>query len=187
MSHAPLIKVDPEAALESERLVLEPLLPHHAARTFALWQDERLYTFTPVKPPTELDSLEARYRKLATRRSPDGTEAWLNWFAREKVSGEYVAHIQVTVGPDLSARLGYFTFAPHWRRGYAYEGCQAVIHWLLERGVAELVAEIDTRNVASIRLIEKLGFRRIAYVPNAGLIRGAESDDYRYTLTMRGT
>jgi RimJ/RimL family protein N-acetyltransferase len=49
--------------------------------------------------------------------------------------------------------------------------------------VEKLVAEIDTRNVASIRLIEKLGFRRVAYVPHAGCIRGVESDDYRYALT----
>jgi hypothetical protein len=88
MSQARLGEVDSEAALESERLALEPLLPHHAARTFALWQDDRLYTFTPVESPTELRSLEARYRELATRRSPDGTEAWLNWLARERVSGE---------------------------------------------------------------------------------------------------
>lgn len=189
MSQGPLVEGDSEAALESERLVLEPLLPHHAAGTFALWQDDRLYTFTPVKPPTELHSLEERYRILATRGSPDGTEMWLNWFAREKASGEYVAQIQATIGQDSSARLGYFTFVPHWRRGYAYEACQAVIRSLIERGVEEFVAEIDTRNVASIRLIEKLGFRRVAYVLNARLIRGAESDDYRYSLTassMRG-
>jgi [ribosomal protein S5]-alanine N-acetyltransferase len=184
MSWEQLVEVDSQPALDSERLVLEPLLPLHAARTLALWQDERLYTFIPFRPPTELLGLEERYRKLAARRSPDGTEEWLNWFAREKTRGEYVAQIQVTVRPDSSAHLAYFTFVSQWRRGFAYEACQAVIRWLIDRGVEEFVAEIDTRNVASIRLIERLGFRRVAYVPKAALIRGAASDEYHYSLTV---
>jgi RimJ/RimL family protein N-acetyltransferase len=168
--------------LESERLVLEPLIPEHAARTFALWQDERLYTFIPFEPPTDLLALQERYQKLAARRSPEGTEEWLNWFAREKSGGEYVAMIQVTLRPATSAYLAYFTFAPQWRRGYAYEACRAVVRSLFERGVEEIVAELDVRNVASVGLIEKLGFRRVAFVPKAALIRGADSDEYRYSL-----
>ncbi|MGH8428728.1 MAG: GNAT family N-acetyltransferase, partial [Gammaproteobacteria bacterium] len=65
-----------------------------------------------------------------------------------------------------------------------YEACQAVIRWLSERGVEKFAAEIDTRNVGSIRLIEKLGFRRVAYVPRAALIRGADSDEYHYSLAV---
>jgi RimJ/RimL family protein N-acetyltransferase len=173
--------------LESERLVLEPLLPEHAARTFALWREERLYTFIPFEPPTDVVALEERFRKLAVRRSPDGTEEWLNWLAQEKSSGEYVAMIQITIRPDSSAYLAYITFVPQWRRGYGYEACQAVIRWLIGRGVEVIVAEMDVRNVASVRLIEKLGFERVAFVPKAALIRGADSDEYRYSLTTPRT
>jgi RimJ/RimL family protein N-acetyltransferase len=165
--------------------VLEPLLPVHAARTFALWQDERLYTFIPLEPPANALALEERYRKLAAaaRRSPEGKEG-LNWFARDKATGDYVALIQVTIRPDAPAYLAYITFAAHWRRGYAYEGCQAVIRWLFGRGTDEIEAEMDVRNTASLRLIEKLGFRRVAFTPKAAQIRGADSDEYRYALTV---
>lgn len=184
MSEGRLVEADSQPALESERLVLEPMLPEHAARTFALLQDERLYAFIPFEPPTDLRALEERYRKLAARRSADGTEEWFNWFAREKPSGEYVAMIQVTIRPDSSAYLAYMTFVAQWRRGYAYEACQAVMRFLIGRGVEEFVAEMDTRNVASFRLVEKLGFRRVAHVPKAALIRGVDSDEYRYSLTV---
>jgi ribosomal-protein-alanine N-acetyltransferase len=149
-----------------------------------LWRDERLYTFIPFEPPADVRTLEERYRLLAGRRSPDGTEEWLNWFARDKSGGEYVAMIQLTIRPHSSAYLAYFTFAAQWRRGYAYEACRAAIHYLIGRGVEQIVAEIDTRNVASIRLVEKLGFRRVACTPKAALIRGADSDEYRYALTV---
>src|SRR5262252_8769178 len=114
MSEGRRLEADSQPALASERLVLEPMLPEHAARTFALWQDARLYTFIPFEPPTDLAALEERYRKLAARRSADGTEEWLNWFAREKPSGEYVAMIQVTIRPNSSAYLAYMTFVPQW-------------------------------------------------------------------------
>ena len=184
MSRPLLIEADSQPTLESERLILEPLQPEHAAQIFALLRDERLYTFIPLEPPTDLLSLEERYRKLAGRLSPEGDEEWLNWFALEKSSGEYVAMLQVTIRPDSSAYLAYITFASQWRRGYAYEACQAVIRWLIERGVEEIVAEMDTRNIASIRLIEKLGFRRVAHVLKAAVIRGVDSDEYRYSLKL---
>ena len=184
MNEERFIEADSQLILESKRLVLEPLLQEHAARTFALWQDERLYTYIPFEPPTGLHALEERYRKLAVRRSPEGTEEWLNWFGREKSSGEYIVQVQVTIRPDSSAYLAYITFTSQWRRGYAYEACQAVISCMIGRGVGEFVAEMDTRNVASIRLVEKLGFQRVAYVPKAALIRGADSDEYHYSLIV---
>jgi len=171
--------------LQTERLLLEPLVPEHAARTFDLWQDERLYEFIPIEPPTDVKSLEDRYRTLATRRSPDGAEEWLNWMARTKADGAYVGLVQATVRSDSSGYLAYFTFAPHWRFGFAFEACRAVVDFLTEaRGVGEIVAEIDTRNAASIRLIEKLGFTRAAFTPNAATIRGTASDEYRYELRV---
>jgi len=171
-------------SLESARLVLEPLMPHHAARTFELWQDHRLYTFIPFEPPKDIASLEHRYRMLAARRSPDGTEEWFNWFARNKEDDTYVALIQVTIRSDLSAYLAYFTFAPYWRLGFAHEACETAIQFLVERGTRTVVAEIDTRNVASIRLIEKLGFQQESFTPAAAIIRGGVSDEYRYVRNL---
>lgn len=175
---------DRQPKLESERLTLEPLVEEHAALTFDLWQDEHLYTFIPFTPPADVASLERRYRMLSGRRSPDGTEEWLNWFVRERSSSAYVGLIQVTISSGVSAYLAYFTFTPYWGRGYANEACRAALHFLFESGVQEIVAEIDTRNIASIRLIEKLGFTQVAYTPGAAEIRGEMSDEYRYVLTI---
>ncbi|HVR37902.1 MAG TPA: GNAT family N-acetyltransferase [Thermoanaerobaculia bacterium] len=162
---------------------MEPLAERHAALTFDCWQDERLYAFIPFDPPGKLGTLEKRYRELSTRRSPDGSEEWLNWFLKKKSDDEYVGLVQATIRRDSSADLAYFTFAAHWRNGFAHEGCRAVVEFLLHRrGVREIVAEIDARNLASQRLIEKLGFRQAAFTPNAAVIRGVASDEYRYVL-----
>jgi ribosomal-protein-alanine N-acetyltransferase len=43
-------------------------------------------------------------------------------------------------------------------------------------------AEIDTRNAASIRLVEGLGFERVEIVRDADWFKGAASDEFRYAL-----
>jgi aminoglycoside 6'-N-acetyltransferase len=55
-----------------------------------------------------------------------------------------------------------FTLAPEAQgHGYATEGVGAVVRYLVEdRGKHKLCADCDTRNDASWRLLERIGFRR---------------------------
>jgi ribosomal-protein-alanine N-acetyltransferase len=172
---------DPERVVETERLLLEPLLPGHAAKLYPLLGDAALYIFIPQEPPTSLAEVEARYRRLAGRRSPDGQEVWLNWAARLRETGEYAGTLQATVLGDGTALIAYMIFAPFQRRGLAREGCAAVLRELAGVwGVGTVVAEIDTRNAASVALVESLGFARVATVREADFFKGASSDEYRY-------
>ena len=76
-----------ETTLETERLLLEPLMPEHAALLFEDLADERLYRFIPTDTPESAEALERRYRKLSSRRSPDGSEVWLNFAMRLREEG----------------------------------------------------------------------------------------------------
>lgn len=172
-----------ERPLETPRLVLEPLVPSHAACVFEDLLDPELYRFIPREPPASLAALESRFRALSARASPDGREAWLNWVGRVRSSGACVGMFEATVHADRRAHLAYSVFPPHWRRGYAKEGCRRVIESLFADWNVEVVAaEIDTRNLASIRLVESLGFRRASFKPGADFFKGATSDEYRYEL-----
>jgi RimJ/RimL family protein N-acetyltransferase len=170
-----------EQALATERLVLEPLTRAHAPRVFPALADPALFTFVPEDAPATLAALEARYEKLARRRSPDGRDLWLNWVAC--AGGEPVGTVEATVQADRSAYLAYFVFRRFWRKGLAREACARVIVALgHEWKVTRIVAEMDTRNVASWRLAESLGFTRTAEKPEADFFKGSRSDEYRYEL-----
>jgi RimJ/RimL family protein N-acetyltransferase len=179
--------VAPEAPLETPRLVLEPLTAAHAAALLAALGDERLYRFIPDDPPSALEELEARYRWLANRRSPDGSEAWLNWAMRLRGTEAYVGTLQASVYPDRTADVAYMVFVPHQRQGYAKEGLARVLaHLFDDYDVDTVAAEIDTRNAASIALVEGLGFARVATLQAADFFKGASSDEYRYELRSNG-
>ena len=88
---------------------------------------------------------------------------------------------QATVMGDGTALIAYMIFTPFQRRGLAREGCAAVLAELASAwGVRTAVAEIDTRNAASVALVESLGFARVATVREADVFKGASSDEYRY-------
>ena len=164
--------------LRSPRLVLEPLVPAHAEALFAGFADPRLYTWIPTDPPASIDALRDRYRRLATRSSPDGRERWLNWAARLAEAPIYVGLFEATVRSDATASLAYFVFSEHARRGYGVEGAGVVVDHLFESvRVRAIRANIDTRNLASIRLVERLGFVRESLVLQADHFKGAASDE----------
>ena len=176
---------DTETPLATARLTLEPLLPSHAERLYPYLQDAALYTFIPQEPPASLAAVEARYRRLAARRSPDGAEIWLNWAARRRDADEYVGLFQATARADATALLAYMLFTPFQRRGYAREGCVAVVECLAHTwGVTTVAAEIDTRNAASIALVEALGFTRVGLRKGADFFKGARSDEYLYERAL---
>jgi [ribosomal protein S5]-alanine N-acetyltransferase len=182
-----------ETTLETERLFLEPLLPEHATLLLEGLADERLYRFIPTDAPESAEALETRYRKLSSRRSPDGSEVWLNFAMRlrEGTTPEdgavpqttYVGTLEATVFPDRSAYIAYTLFVPSWHHGYAREGCARMLGHLVEDyKVRVVVAEIDTRNAASVSLAEALGFERVGTTLGADHFKGSVSDEHRYEL-----
>ena len=179
-----------ETNLETGRLVLEPLLPEHAPLLFEGLADERLYRFIPTDAPESAEALETRYRKLSSRRSPDGAEIWLNFAMRLREEGtlpkaSYVGMLEATVFPNRSAYIAYTVFVPFWRQGYAREGCARMLRHLLEdHGARVVVAEMDTRNAASVALAEALGFERVGTALGADHFKGSVSDEHRYELRV---
>lgn len=175
--------ISPEKVLETRRLLLEPLTEAHAEDLYEPLLDGRLYSFVPQDPPVSRQAVEDRYRKLSSRRSPDGGEAWLNWAVRERETARYAGTLQASVEADGTAFIAYVVFVPYQRRGFAAEGCGRLLaHLFDDYGVSVVVAEIDTRNTGSIALVESLGFVRVLFQKDADHFKGASSDEYRYEL-----
>jgi hypothetical protein len=64
--------------------------------------------------------------------------------------------------PDhRSASMGYCLAEAAWGHGYATEAARALLQWAFDTlDLNRVQAETDTRNVASARVLEKLGFIR---------------------------
>lgn len=178
--------VDGDTMLETERLRLEPLTVAHAQQLFSVLADERIYTYIPEDPLPDVDALAHRYQRLATRRSPDGAELWLNWAVRRKQTHDYIGTLQATVTSEQTAAMAYLLNPAFWGYGYAQEACHRLLKLLFEGYHVQAVqAEVDTRNHASWTLLERLGFRRSAVRQAADHFKGASSDEYTYAYTAQ--
>lgn len=159
--------------METARLRLEPLRAAHAALLYPGLGDPALYRYIGKPAPASVAALEESFRARERGGPPDGSERWLNWAALKKADAAYVGRFEATLRRDRTAEIGYIILTPYMRKGFAREGCPAVIdHLFGEHDVLTVVATVDARNEASWRLVETLGMTRVA---TAG-------GDYRYEL-----
>ena len=171
---------DPNSSLSTPRLRLEPQMAVHAPAMLAVLADPRVHTYLPSDPPADPEALRERYQRLESRRSPDGSELWLNWTVFRDSAA--LGTVQATVHPAEELADVAYVFAPAaWGQGYATEAMQAMLRHLHRTvGVGRFRASIDTRNGPSQRLAERLGFVRVAAVKAADEFKGAVSDEFVY-------
>lgn len=121
--------------------------------------DAALYEYTNETPPESLGALRLRYTNLESRRSPDGTQAWLNWVLVEKATGISIGYIQATVD-SKSADVAWVVGTAWQGRGFATEAARSLLVWLRRAGVRTARANINKMHIASQRVAANIGFSR---------------------------
>jgi ribosomal-protein-alanine N-acetyltransferase len=107
-----------------------------------------------------------RYWSTLPHASRDVTRPWLQqMIARAEAGGEdFIIEFDGRVIGDVGAgRLPDFGFMIHpdyWGRGFATEASAAFIeHAFRNTAATELLADVDPRNAASLRVLDRLGFK----------------------------
>ncbi|WP_329565001.1 GNAT family N-acetyltransferase [Streptomyces sp. NBC_01361] len=102
-------------------------------------------------------------------------------------TGEIVGGVNINnivKGSLQSGALGYVAYASTTGRGYMTEGLELVVRFAFsELGLHRLEANIQPANTASLKLVERLGFRREGYSPGFQLIDGVWQDHERWAIT----
>jgi RimJ/RimL family protein N-acetyltransferase len=169
--------------LASPHLHLEPLREAHAEMLFTSLQDPDLYTYVPEDAPLDVSRLQDRFRSLETRRSPDGEQLWLNWVIWS--GDEPAGLVQATCTLERKLFVAYEVFSSFRRRGIAVAAVRLMLSHLRRHQLADLaLAYVDTRNEASISVLERLGFSRVRMLTGADYFKGSVSDEYEYVRTM---
>jgi ribosomal-protein-serine acetyltransferase len=171
---------DERIPLVTERVVLEPIEPRHAD---ALWEAKE----------SSLDELR-RWMAWAEqpRESHDGfvQAAHEQWGKGERVFVVTVDALPVgTVGVDRyqpmfsSAEIGYWLRSDLCGRGLMTEAAAAVVEYsFAEIGIHRLELRAGVGNHGSLRVAEKLGFRRGGILRHASRNAWAHYDVYVFDL-----
>ena len=106
-----------------------------------------------------------RYWSTLHHESREVTRTWLDqMISRTAAGGEdfVIEHEGRAIGIVGAGRIPDFGFIIHpafWGRGFATEASRAFISYVFGNGLAsELQADVDPRNIASLRVLARLGF-----------------------------
>lgn len=84
------------------------------------------------------------------------------------------------------AEIGYAMARAYWGKGYMSEALQALVSHAFEvMQLRRLEADVDPRNSASIRTLERLGFQREGYLRERWHVGGETQDALFYGLLRR--
>jgi ribosomal-protein-alanine N-acetyltransferase len=172
----------PTPTLRTARLRLRPFTGADSDALFALHSSAdvlRYWDAPPWSDHARAEPFVAACRQMAE----EGSGARL---AMDRVSdGTFVGWCSLTRwNPDhRSASLGYCLGEAAWGHGYATEGARAVLQWAFDTlDLNRVQAETDTRNAASARVLEKLGFVREGTLREDCIVNGEVSDSWVYGL-----
>ncbi|MEP6570388.1 MAG: GNAT family N-acetyltransferase [Acidobacteriota bacterium] len=88
--------------------------------------------------------------------------------------------------PDFTHRrveIGYALGRAYWGNGYMQETLKAVLNYAFEKlNFHRIEADVDPRNAASVRTLERLGFQREGYLRERWQVNGEIQDAYFYGL-----
>ncbi len=120
---------------------------------------------------------------LRRSRQPGNKSYWVRTSAGDLAG--VINLSDIARGAFQSAYLGYFAFSPHERQGHMARGLVAVLREAFRTlRLHRVEANIQPGNVASRRLVRRLGFRREGYSRRYLKIAGRWRDHERWALTI---
>jgi RimJ/RimL family protein N-acetyltransferase len=175
----------PAPTLHTEHLLLRPFADRDADDLFALHSDAHVLRYWDSPPWTDPDRAQ-RFLAVCRQMALEGTGVRL---AVDRASdGRFVGWCVLhRWNPELrSASLGYCYGQASWGQGFATEAAGALLRWAFETlDLNRVQAEADTRNVASARVLEKLGFVHEGTLREDCVVDGVVSDSWVYGLLRR--
>jgi ribosomal-protein-alanine N-acetyltransferase len=139
----------PEPKIETERLLLRRMRLDDADALHAIFRDPETMRYWSTLPHESIaQTLEFMTRTI---KASDAGEA--DDFAVER-DGTVIGKAGVWQNDEV----GYIIAREAWGMGLAGEAMRAVIARSFAKGRARLRADVDPRNLRSIKLLKKLGF-----------------------------
>jgi [ribosomal protein S5]-alanine N-acetyltransferase len=171
--------------LQTARLFLRPFAEPDAEAIYALQSNARVLRYWDSPPWTDRARAQA-FIAACRQMEEDGSGAR---FAIETLQKRtFIGWCSVFRWNPVyrSLGIGYCLNEHAWGKGYTTEAVRAMLQWAYETlDLNRVEAELDTRNAASARVLEKLGFEREGLRREDCVVSGEVSDSWIYGLLRR--
>jgi len=175
--------VGPELpTLPTKRLRLRWLTKGDVGALLAVFGDPkvtRYWSHPPFSTTAEAEDLLARIHDCFQKRT------LFQWGLELATTGGVIGTCTLAAlnAAHRRAELGYALGRSFWGQGYMAEALPVLLRFAFGRlGLHRLTADVDPRNLPSIRSLERLGFQREGYLREHYLVNGETQDGVLFGL-----
>lgn len=168
----------------TKRLHIKPVNIEDNKSMFKYRSDPETNKFLTFAPKS-VDDISDLIHKTAKEIDIPGT--WFQFVIKELnselVIGDIGVHFLESEKENKQVEIGY-TLDKNFRgKGFASEALTEIINYLFKQlNKHRIIASIDPKNLDSVKLIERLGFRQEAYFKKSLFFRGEWVDDLVYAI-----
>jgi [ribosomal protein S5]-alanine N-acetyltransferase len=168
--------------LRTTRLLLRPLVDADAPALFAIFSDPAVMRYWS-SPPWTLLSQAQEYVARDVEAMARGEFLRLGVIRRDNEMLIGTCSLFNIVEQCRRVEVGYGLAREAWGRGFMNEALRALLEYAFTTlDVNRIEADIDPRNAASAKTLERLGFRREGYLRERWIVNGEISDSALYGL-----
>lgn len=144
--------------LESEHFILRRFVIEDLPHLIELESDSEILKFITNGQVRSRDEIEERLGRLIA--DAPGLEPLGVWGAWRKSDRDFVGWFMLRYYERFpEPELGFMITKRHWGKGYTFEIAKRLVELARELKLASIVAITHADNIASIRVLEKNGFR----------------------------
>ena len=168
--------------LETPRLILRKFKLDDAEALFKIRSDKRVLKYMDTHPHYSIADSDAMIRKIT---GSFNERSGLNWVIEEKATGKMIGYVcyHRLMRECSRAEIGYTLNPDKWGNGLASEAVKRLLEFGFgEMNLHSIEANVNPGNSASIKLLEKIGFKKEAYFRENYLFDGKFYDSAIYCL-----
>jgi RimJ/RimL family protein N-acetyltransferase len=144
--------------LQTPRLQLRPCQITDLAPIHTLWTTDRIRYFLFDDRVITLDETRSFLQDSLTNFDHLGYGIWLVF---SQLSDRPIGFAGCLQSDHQLPSLIYGIHPDHWGKGYATEAARAVLYYVATLPFPQIEADVDEPNVASVRVLEKLGMQQV--------------------------
>jgi RimJ/RimL family protein N-acetyltransferase len=168
--------------INANRVLLRPISDGDIESLFKIFSDPEVMRYWSTPP---LKDLDAARELLNDMRDKFQRKLFFQWGIALQTDNTLIGtstlfHIEAD---NHRAEIGYALGRAYWKKGYIQEALTALLGYAFgELNLHRIEADVDPRNEASIRTLERLGFTREGYLRERWNVCGELQDALFYGL-----
>ncbi|MDR3471777.1 MAG: GNAT family protein [Devosia sp.] len=178
------MRPSPELPIETERLILRPFSRGDVDAVYAYRQRQDVARFlfdNPMSRETCAEAVQERIRQVSLAEEDDR----ITLAVERREGGDLIGEITIIWRSvtDRQGEVGYILNPDFHGQGYATEAVRALVDLgFRDLDLHRIYARCNPANVASYKLMERLGMRREAHFREHRLVKGSWEDEYVYAI-----